>query len=43
MAGHPEERAAMGKRALQKVSQLGGWKDYGDRAYNIYRDLVGHD
>lgn len=39
LADNPEERHAMGQRALQAVSRLGGWNDYGDMAMSIFRGL----
>jgi glycosyltransferase involved in cell wall biosynthesis len=42
LADNPSERDAMGQRALQKVSGLGGWSDYGDRAMAIYKELANH-
>ncbi len=42
LADNPSERDAMGQLALQKVSGLGGWSDYGDRAISIYRELALH-
>lgn len=43
MADHPEERAAMGRRALERVHRLGGWRDYGEAALALYRRLAGAD
>jgi starch synthase len=40
MAEHPEERAAMGARAREKVRGFGGWRAYGDNAMAIYADVV---
>jgi alpha-maltose-1-phosphate synthase len=40
LADNPSERDAMGQRALKKVSGLGGWSDYGDRAMTIYKELA---
>jgi glycosyltransferase involved in cell wall biosynthesis len=42
LADNPYERQAMGQRALQKVSSLGGWTDYGDKAMAIYTELAAH-
>ncbi len=42
LADHPAQRAAMGQRALQRVSQIGGWSSYGDKAMAIYSALHGH-
>jgi glycosyltransferase involved in cell wall biosynthesis len=40
MADHPDERAAMGQKALAKVQGFGGWRAYGDRAMAIYEEAV---
>jgi len=40
MADHPDERAAMGRLALERVRRLGGWRDYGTRAMALYRGLA---
>jgi glycosyltransferase involved in cell wall biosynthesis len=40
LADHPDERAAMGKRALAHVQGMGGWRDYGDKAIAVYQTLV---
>ncbi|MGC4062604.1 MAG: glycosyltransferase family 4 protein [Aquabacterium sp.] len=40
LADHPDERARMSAAALQRVTQAGGWRDYGNRAMDIYRSLV---
>jgi len=42
LADYPEERAVMGQRALQRVSNIGGWNAYGDTAMSIYRELYNH-
>jgi glycosyltransferase involved in cell wall biosynthesis len=42
LADNPLERDAMGQRALQKVSDLGGWSSYGESAMTIYKELVAH-
>lgn len=36
----PEERAAMGKRALARVQSLGGWSSYGEKAMAIYAQVL---
>ncbi|HEU4459922.1 MAG TPA: glycosyltransferase family 4 protein [Methylibium sp.] len=40
MADHPEERAAMGRLALERVRSLGGWREYGAQALALYRRLA---
>lgn len=40
MADHPAERAEMGRRALTAVQRLGGWRDYGVAALDLYRRLA---
>ena len=40
LADHPDERAAIGDRALACVQRSGGWRDYGEQALNIYRELA---
>jgi glycosyltransferase involved in cell wall biosynthesis len=42
LADQPEARAEMSRRALQRVSQIGGWGAYGDSAMAIYRALCSH-
>lgn len=37
LLGHPEERAEMSRAALERVSALGGWNTYGQRAEDVYR------
>lgn len=39
LADHPEERAAMGRRALARVQSAGGWHDYGNKAMAIYGEV----
>ncbi len=38
---HPEERAAMGRAALEKVRLLGGWGQYAGQVLRAYRDRLG--
>ncbi len=40
MADHPDERAAMGQKAMAKVQGLGGWHAYGENAMAIYAETV---
>ena len=40
LADNPEQRVAMGKRALVCVQALGGWSNYGDKAMAIYDGLL---
>ena len=40
LADNPEERAAMGRQALERVQSIGGWRDYGEKAMAIYRELL---
>ena len=40
MADHPEDRAIMAHRALQRVHSIGGWRDYGANAMAIYGELM---
>lgn len=40
LADHPEQRLAMSQQALAHVQQAGGWRDYGDQAKRIYRELL---
>ena len=37
---HPEERAAMGRAALEKVRSLGGWRQYAERVVSVYREKL---
>ncbi|NBX00615.1 MAG: glycosyltransferase family 1 protein [Methylophilaceae bacterium] len=41
LADEPTLRDEMGKKALQKVQKIGGWHAYGDKAMDIYKELVG--
>jgi glycosyltransferase involved in cell wall biosynthesis len=40
LADYPEARAAMGRRALERVQGIGGWRDYGEKALAIYREAL---
>lgn len=40
MADHPDERAAMGEKALARVQGLGGWRSYGEKAMAIFNELA---
>lgn len=40
LADEPRLRDEMGNQALQKVQSLGGWSDYGDKAVQIYREVI---
>lgn len=42
LADNPTLRAKMGQQALQRVSSIGGWKSYGDKAMAIYQELHSH-
>jgi glycosyltransferase involved in cell wall biosynthesis len=33
-------RDTMGEKALQKVQNIGGWRDYGDKAMEIYKEIT---
>ena len=37
---HPEERAAMGRAALEKVRSLKGWQHYADQVLDTYRERL---
>lgn len=37
---HPEERAAMGRAALEKVRSLRGWGQYADQVLHTYRERL---
>ena len=39
LADQPESRSAMGQLALDRVKQMGGWRDYGALAQRIFREL----
>lgn len=40
LADDPALRAEMSRRALIRVQSAGGWRDYGVKAQNIYRELM---
>lgn len=40
LADDPALRERLSVRALARVQGLGGWSEYGDRAFQIYRSLV---
>jgi starch synthase len=40
LADNPKQRAAMGKLALARVQALGGWSSYGEKAMEIYNEVV---
>ena len=40
LVNKPEERAAMGQRALTRVQALGGWHNYGEKAMAIYTEVL---
>ncbi|KGM40969.1 hypothetical protein JY96_15455 [Aquabacterium sp. NJ1] len=40
LADHPQARQAMSDKALAHVQGSGGWRDYGDQAKRIYKELV---
>ena len=40
LADNPDERALMGSLALARVQEMGGWRDYGNKAMAIYNTLV---
>lgn len=40
LADHPEQRTAMGQRALAKVQSFGGWHAYGDKAMAIFKEVL---
>lgn len=40
LADHPEARAAMGQRALERVQGIGGWHDYGQKAMAIFEEVL---
>lgn len=41
LADEPTLRDEMGNKALQKVQKIGGWHAYGDKAMDIYKELIG--
>ncbi len=40
LADDPEQRMVMGQRSLVRVKSFGGWRDYGENAMRIYKELV---
>ena len=40
LADNPEQRFAMGQRALARVQSFSGWNQYGDKAMAIYAELL---
>jgi starch synthase len=40
LADHPDERAAMARKAIAKIRGLGGWRAYGDNAMAIYKEVI---
>lgn len=40
LADQPERRADMGRQALQRVKQAGGWQQYGEHAIRLYQSLL---
>ena len=40
LADQPQVRQAMSLRARARVVQIGGWRQYGERAQQIYRELL---
>jgi glycosyltransferase involved in cell wall biosynthesis len=40
LADEPMLRDSMGEKALQKVQSLDGWRNYGDKAIKIYREVI---
>lgn len=40
LADKPEQRAAMGQRALARVQALGGWHNYGEKAMAVYAEVL---
>jgi len=40
MLDNPQGRAKMAAAALSRVKELGGWRTYGERSLQIYRELV---
>lgn len=37
---YPDARAYMGQAALKRVQAMGGWKDYGNRAVQVYDEAL---
>jgi glycosyltransferase involved in cell wall biosynthesis len=40
LADDPDRRAAMGQCALKRVELEGGWRNYGDQAMSVYREVL---
>jgi glycosyltransferase involved in cell wall biosynthesis len=40
LADYPDKRYEMGQKALARVKNLGGWTSYGEKAMEIYADLL---
>ena len=40
LADDPQRRAAMSEAALQRVKEMGGWEEYGNRMAQVMMDLV---
>lgn len=40
LADDPHRRAAMGQHALRRVQSIGGWREYGNQAVHIYREVL---
>jgi glycosyltransferase involved in cell wall biosynthesis len=40
LADHPKNRTDMGRSALARVKNLGGWRDYGEKAMEIYAEVL---
>jgi glycosyltransferase involved in cell wall biosynthesis len=37
---NPELRHEMSKAALRRVTEIGGWRDYGDRTARLYEEAI---
>ena len=40
LADYPEQRVAMGQRALARVQSFGGWNRYGEKAMAVYAEVL---
>lgn len=40
LADQPDRRAEMGRQALERVKQAGGWQQYGEGAIRLYQSLL---
>ena len=40
LADKPHQRHSMGQAALERVKQTGGWRDYGQQALALYKELL---